>query len=218
MDDVNAMVSTIVSRQLPAELLFDAHGPAAAGKISYTRRAGEMNGLSIEVTSGEAPATASVVRVRVVVDRVLYEFAALVTRRLADPLPVFLARHPTEIHRVERRVHTRVEPTTPAARLRVALTVSGEWIPVELHNLSEGGVAFSSPDVGVFAVGHTVARLELAFDDQKPIETSAQVRNVYTIRYPKEVGPVYGVQWAKLTPDERRRLAAYVARQRGQPK
>jgi c-di-GMP-binding flagellar brake protein YcgR len=217
MDDVNAMLSTIVSQRLPLELLFDARGPAATGTVSYTRRAGEENGLSIEVTSGEAPATASVVRVRVVVDRVLYEFAALITRRVADPLPVFLVRHPTEIHRVERRAYVRVLPTS-VAKLRVALTVSGEWIPVEIHNLSEGGVAFSSPDVGVFAVGHTVARVELTFDDQKPIQTSAQVRNVYTIRYPKEVGPVYGVQWAKLTPDERRRLAAYVASQRGQPR
>ncbi len=217
MDDVNAMLSTIISRQLPLELLFDARGPAATGKLSYTRRAGEVNGLSIEVTSGEAPASASVVRVRVAVDRVLYEFAALITRRVADPLPVFLVRHPTEFHRVERRVHVRVTPA-PGVRLRVALTVSGEWIPVEIHNLSEGGVAFSSPDVGAFAVGHTVARLEFTFDGQKPIETSGQVRNVYTIRYPNEVGPVYGVQWGRLTPDERKRLAAYVASQRGKPR
>jgi c-di-GMP-binding flagellar brake protein YcgR len=147
------------------------------------------------------------------VNRVLYEFAALITRRVADPLPVFLARHPTEIHRVERRVHARVAPA-PVAKLRVALTVSGEWIPVEIHNVSEGGVAFSSPDVGSFAVGHSVARVEFTFDDQEPIVTSAKVRNVYTIRYPQEVGPVYGVQWVRLTRDERTRLAAYVAKRR----
>jgi c-di-GMP-binding flagellar brake protein YcgR len=197
-------------------LLFDARGPACSGTLSYARRVDETNGLSIEVASGDAPATASVVRVRAVVDRVLYEFAVLITRRLADPLPVFLVRYPTEIHRVERRVHLRVTPT-PAARLRVALTVSGEWIPVEIHNLSEGGVAFSSPHVGSFAVGDTVARVEFTFDDQRPIETSGQVHNVYTIRYPKEIGPVYGVKWGRLTTEERTRLKTYVANRPGRP-
>jgi hypothetical protein len=105
-------------------------------------------------------------------------------------------------------------PAAPVARLRVALTVSGEWIPVEIQNVSEGGVAFSSPDVGAYAVGHTVARLEFTFDAEPPIVTSARVRNVYTIRYPKEVGPVYGVQWTRLTPEEKTRLKTYVASRR----
>jgi c-di-GMP-binding flagellar brake protein YcgR len=216
MDDVKAMLSTIISQRLPVELLFDGRGPSCAGTLSATRRAGALDGLSVEVTGGEAPAIASVVRVRAVVNRGLYEFAALITRRLDDPLPVYLARYPTEIHEVERREHLRVPPA-PVARLRVALTVSGEWIPVEIQNLSEGGVAFSSPDVGVFAVGHTVARLEFTFDAEPPIVTSAQVRNVYTIRYPKEVGPVYGVQWGRLTPEEKTRLKAYVASRRVKP-
>lgn len=217
MDDVNAMLARIISQQIPVELVFDGRGPSCEGRASYNRRAGTTDGLSFEVTAGEAPASASVLRVRAVVDRVAYEFAALITRRLDDPLPVFLARLPTEIHPVERRVHPRVA-STEAARLRVALTVSGEWIPVELHNLSEGGAAFFSPDVGVFAVGHTVARLELTFDDQKPIVTSGQVRNVYTIRYPKEAGPVYGVQWGRLTPEEKSCLKAYITTRRNQSK
>ncbi len=213
MDDVSALLSTMVSRHLTLELLFDGRGPACEGRVSYHRRAGDLDGLSFEVTAGEAPAAASVVRARGVVDRVPYEFAALITRRLDDPLPVFLTRLPSEIHEVERRVHLRVPPE-PVARLRVALTVSGEWIPVELHNLSEGGAAFSSPNVGAFAVGHTVARLEFSFDANPPIVTSAQVRNVYTIRYPREVGPVYGVQWGRLTPEEKTRLQTYVASRR----
>lgn len=118
---------------------------------------------------------------------------------------------------MERRIHVRVPPE-PVARLRVALTVSGEWIPVEIHNLSEGGVAFSSPELGVFAVGHTVARLEFTFDASPPIVTAGQVRNIFTIRYPKEVGPVYGVQWTRLTPEERTRLQKYVATRRASPK
>lgn len=70
MDDVSAMLTTIVSRHLALELLFDGQGPACEGRVSFNRRAGDLNGLSFEVTAGEAPATASVVRARVVVDRV----------------------------------------------------------------------------------------------------------------------------------------------------
>lgn len=217
MEDVKAMLAKITERQLPLELLFDGRGPAYTGRLAGVRRTGDVESLLIEVTSGDAPSSASVVRGRVVIDRGLYEFAVLITRRLDDPVPAFLTRLPTDLHPVERRMHPRAAPA-PTARLRVALTVSGPWIPVEIHNLSEGGIAFSSPDVGVFAVGHTVARLELTLDDQKPIVTAGQVRNVYTIRYPREVGPVYGVQWGRLSPDEKKRLAAYVASQRGQAK
>ncbi len=216
MDDVKAMLEKIVAQRIPLDLLFDGQGPSCTGRLTGARRARDDEGFTLEVVSGDAPRSASVVRGRAVVDRVLHEFAALIARRLSDPLPVFVIRSPTEIHEVERRVHYRVEPA-PHVKLRVALTVSGEWIPVEVHNLSEGGAAFSSPQVAAFAVGHTVPRMELTFDDQKPIATSGLVRNVYTIRYPREVGPVYGVQWGRLTPEESARLAAHVAARRAKP-
>lgn len=216
MDDVKAMLEKIMSQRIPLDLLFDGQGASCVGRLTGVKRVLDDDGYTLEVVSGDAPRSASVVRGRAVVNRVLHEFAALIARRLSDPLPVFVIRSPTEIHEVERRVHYRVAPT-PRVKLRVALTVSGEWIPVEVHNVSEGGVAFSSPQVAAYAVGHTVARLELTFDDQKPITTSGVVRNVYTIRYPREVGPVFGVQWGRLTPEESARLAAHVAAARAKP-
>jgi hypothetical protein len=215
MDDVKATLEKIMAQQIPVELSFDGQSPSCTGRLTGTRRVQDAEGLVVEVVSGDAPRAASVVRGRAVVDRVLYEFGALITRRLSDPLPVFVVRYPTEIHQVERRVHHRVEPGAQA-RLRVALTMTGGWLPAEIHNLSEGGAAFSSPHVASLAVGHAVARLELTFDDHGPIMTSGTVRNVYTIRYPREVGPVFGVQWGRLTPDEASRLAAFVLRSRTQ--
>jgi len=217
MDEVKSMLDKLVAQRIPVELLFDGQGPSCTGRLTGTRRTQDAEGLTLEVVSGDAPRTASVVRGRAVVERVLYEFAAVVTRRLSDPLPVFVIRQPTEIHRIERRVHHRVEPA-PHVKLRVSISMTGEWLPVDVHNLSEGGVSFSSPRLPAFAEGHSVARLELTFDEQSPIVTSGVVRNVYSIRYPREVGPVFGVQWVRVTPDESARLAAHVAACRGMTK
>jgi len=210
MVEMTDLIRGIVEQRLPLDLLFDGTGEGGTGRLLGVRRVDDADGLAIEVTSEDAPREASVVRVRMMYDRLLYEFAVLIVRRVNDPHPVLLTRYPSEVHTVERRQHQRIGPL-PAMRLRVALTVSGEWIPVELHNVSEGGAAFSSPAVGTFAVGHTVARLELTLDDGPPLVTSGTVRNVYTIRYPREVGPVYGVQWGRLTPEERTRLQHAIA-------
>ena len=209
MDDIKAILDAAARQNLPLDLLFDGTEPGYAGRLLGTRRVGDAEGLAIEVGSEGAPKVVSVARVRVVVDRVLHEFAVPVVRRTDDPLPVLVTTYPPEIHTVERRSQVRVAPT-PAARLRVAATATGAWIPVELHNLSLGGAAFSSPEVGRFAVGHSVARLELTLDDGAPIVTSGTVRNVYTIRYPREVGPVYGIQWGTLSVNDRARLTAHI--------
>jgi c-di-GMP-binding flagellar brake protein YcgR len=215
MEDVGKTLERVIAQRIPCELLFDGQGASCTGRLSGARRVQDVESLVLDVISGDAPRSASVVRVRVVIDKVLHEFASLVVRRQSDPLPVFLIRYPTEVHQVDRRVHHRVEAA--GVRLRVAMTLSGDWLAAEVHNLSQGGVAFSSPHVSAFAVGHTVPRLELTFDDQKPIVTSGVVRNMFTIRYPREVGPVYGVQWERLTPEESSRLAAYVLRRRTKP-
>ncbi|MFZ5861232.1 MAG: flagellar brake protein [Nitrospirota bacterium] len=216
MDDVRKSLERMISQRLPCELLFDGQGASCTGRLSGSRRVQDAESLVLDVISGDAPRAAAVVRVRVVIDKVLYEFASLIVRRQSDPLPVFLIRYPTEMHQVDRRVHHRVDPAGEA-KLRVAVTASGEWFPAEVHNLSEGGLAFSSPHATSFAVGHTVPRLELTFDDHKPIVASGTVRNMYTIRYPREVGPVYGVQWGRLASEESARLAAYVLRRRTKP-
>ena len=216
MDDMKTILDAAARQNLPLDLLFDGTEPGYAGRLLGTRRVGDAEGLAIEVGSEGAPKVVSVARVRVVVDRVLHEFAVPVVRRIDDPLPVLLTTYPAEIHTVERRSQVRVAPTS-ASRLRVAVTVAGAWIPVELHNISLNGAAFSSPDVGRFAVGHSVARIELTLDDGAPIVTSGTVRNVYTIRYPREVGPVYGIQWGKLSAADRARLTAYINARRPSP-
>lgn len=211
MEEIQHLIATIVERHLPLDLVFDGAGAACAGRLLEVRRVGDADGLAIEVTSGDPPRDASVVRVRTVIDRNLYEFAVLIARRTTEPMPLLLTRYPSDIHTVERRRHPRVL-SQPTVRMRVALTVSGEWIPVDVHNLSEGGAAFSSPHVGVFVVGHTVARVELTLDDGPPIVTSAMVKTVYTIRYPREVGPVYGIAWGRVSADERARLKRHISR------
>ncbi|MFZ5877083.1 MAG: flagellar brake protein [Nitrospirota bacterium] len=216
MEDVGKILERVIAERIPCDLLFDGQGVSCTGRLSGARRVQDVESLVLDVMSGDAPRSASVVRVRVVIDKVLHEFASVVVRRQSDPLPVFLIRYPTEVHQVDRRVHHRVE-VAPEVRLRVAMVLSGSWLAAEVHNLSQGGVAFSSPHVTGFAVGHTVPRVELTFDDQKPIVTSGVVRNIFTIRYPREVGPVYGVQWERLTPEESSRLAAYVLRRRTKP-
>ncbi len=214
MDDARpTILGKVTAQKLPLDLLFDGGGAGCAGRLLGRRRLGDAEGLAFEVTSGDAPQTASVVRVRVVVERALYEFAVPVVRQAEDIFPVFVTRYPTEIHTVERRAHGRVTPS-PTTRLRVAMTVTGPWIEVELHNLSRGGASFSSPDIEAMAVGYTVPRLELTLGDGKPILTSGAVRNVFTIRYPREVGPVYGVQWGRLSAEELARLTAFVTAKR----
>lgn len=209
MDDMRTILDAAARQNLPLDLLFDGTEPGYAGRLLGTRRVGDAEGLAIEVGSEGAPKVVSVARVRVVVDRVLHEFAVPVVRWTDDPLPVLLTTYPTEVHTVERRSQVRVAPTS-AARLRVAVTAAGAWIPVELHNIGLGGAAFFSPHVGRFAVGHSVARIEITIDDGQPIVTSGTVRNVYTIRYPREVGPVYGIQWGNLSAADRARLTAYI--------
>ena len=213
MDDVRAILGKVTAQKLPLDLLFDGGGPGCAGRLLGSRRLGDTEGLAFEVTSGDAPQAVAVVKVRVVVERALYEFAVPVVRQAEDIFPVFVTRYPTEIHTVERRAHARITPS-PTTRLRAAMTMTAPWIQVELHNISSGGAAFSSSDVGVLAVGHTVPRLELTLDDGKPILTSGAVRNIFTIRYPREVGPVYGIQWGRLSSEEQSRLTAYIAANR----
>src|SRR3989337_1568061 len=108
-----------VVKTLPLDLLFDGTEPGYEGRLLGTRRVGDAEGLAIEVGSEGAPKVVSVARVRVVVDRVLHEFAVPVVRRPGDPLPVLLTTYPTEVHTVERRSQVRGAPTS-AARLRVA--------------------------------------------------------------------------------------------------
>lgn len=213
MADVRIILGKVTAQKLPLDLLFDGGGPGCEGRLLGSRRLGDAEGLAFEVTSGDAPRGASVVRVRVVVERALYEFAVPIVRQAEDILPVFVTRYPSELHTVERRAHARVTPS-PTTRLRVALTMTSPWIPVEVYNVSRGGIAFWSPDIGVLAVGHAISRLELTLDDGKFILTSGVVTNILTIRYPQELGPVYGVEWGRLSADEQTRLSAYIIARR----
>ncbi|MBI3606610.1 MAG: PilZ domain-containing protein [Nitrospirae bacterium] len=213
MDDVRGILGKVTAQKLPLDLLFDGGGPGCAGRLLGIRRLGDTEGLAFEVTSGDVPQGVAVVRVRVVVERALYEFAVPVVRQAEDIFPVFVTRSPSEIHTVERRTHPRVTPS-PTTRLRAAMTMTGPWIQVELYNISQGGAAFSSSDIGMLTVGHTVPRLELTLDDGNPILTSGTVRNVFMIRYPREIGPVYGIQWGRLSAEEQSRLTAYIAAKR----
>src|SRR3990172_2847586 len=77
--------SLAAPQNLPLDLLFDGTEPGYAGRLLGTRRVGDAEGLAIEVGSEGAPKVVSVVRVRVVVDRVLHEFAVPVIRRIDDP-------------------------------------------------------------------------------------------------------------------------------------
>ena len=209
MDDVRAILGKVTAQKLPLDLVFDGGGPGCAGRLLGSRRLGDAEGLAFEVTSGDAPQGVAVVRVRVVVERALYEFAVPIVRQAEDIFPVFVTRYPSELHTVERRAHARVTPS-PTTRLRVAMTMTAPWIPVEVHNVSRGGAAVWSSDIGGVAVGHAISRLELTLDDGKPILTSGVVTNIFTIRYPREIGPVYGVEWGRLSPEEQARLTAYV--------
>jgi c-di-GMP-binding flagellar brake protein YcgR len=209
MADVRVILGKVTAQKLPLDLLFDGGGPGCAGRLLGSRRLGDAEGLAFEVTSGDAPRGASVVRVRVVVERALYEFAVPIVRQAEDIFPVFVTRYPPELHTVERRAHARVTPL-PTTRLRVALTMTSPWIPVEVHNVSRGGAAFWSPDIGALALGHAISRIELTLDDGKPILTSGVVTNMFMIRYPREVGPVYGVEWGRLSADELARLIAFI--------
>jgi len=205
--DIRTLLDAVTKHDVPFSILFDGSGVEVSGRLLGVRRFGNTEALALEV-SDEAPPQARILRVRVPVERVLYEFAVPILDRSAGPRPVLLTRLPFEIHAVERRSHVRVTPS-PGTRLLVAIMPRDPVVPARILNLSQGGVAFHAPEVGRLSPGQSVARLELSLDAGPAIVTSGVVRNVFSIRYPTDTSPIYGVQWERLSPDEVARLIRY---------